>query len=184
LGTGVGSGIILDGRLLHGAHGMGGELGHMIVQPDGEQCGCGQKGCLERYTSATYLARCARRRIEVDGAAGALADVLARRGKISAKDVAEARDEGDKLAEEVWDRAMTYLAIACVNICRILDPDLIVLGGGMAGAGDSLLQPLREHFAALHWRLDEPRTSLVLATLGNDAGVIGAAGAAWQEFGP
>jgi len=183
LGTGLGSGIIIAGRLLHGAHGLGGELGHLIVQPGGEPCGCGQRGCLERYTSATYLARYARRLVE-QGRGGALADVFARTGEITSKDVAEAAGAGDELAGEVWDRAVRHLAIGCVNVCRILDPDLIVLGGGMAKAGDDLLDPLREHFRREHWNLAEIRTALALASLGNDAGVLGAAGVAWQRFAP
>ena len=183
LGTGLGSGVVTDGRLLHGAHGIGGEVGHMIVEPGGEPCGCGQRGCLERYASATYLAEYARRLIERDGRAGPLADILAEKGELNAEDVGAARQGGDALAEEVWDRATRFLAIGCVNLCRIFDPDLIVLGGGLANAGDELLAPLAEHFARLHWKLSAPATRIVLAELGNDAGVIGAAGAAWEQFG-
>ena len=183
LGTGIGSGIVLDGRLLHGAHGIGAELGHMIVEPDGERCGCGQQGCLERYASATYLARHARRLIEEDGRDSSLRAVLEQAGDIDAKAVVHARAAGDALAEEVWDRAMRFLAIGCVNLCRIFDPDRIVLGGGMAAAGEDLMAPLRRHFAEAHWHLAEPKTDLALAALGNNAGVIGAAGVAWERFG-
>ena len=181
LGTGVGSGIVIDGKLLHGAHGLGGEAGHMIVDPDGEPCGCGQRGCLERYASAAFLAQYARRLIEQDGRASSLAAVLAAAGDINAKDVGDAARAGDALAAEVWDRAMRFLAVGCVNLCRIFDPDLIVLGGGLANAGDELLAPLNEHFRRLHWRLAEPATEIAIAQLGNDAGVIGAAGAAWEQ---
>jgi len=183
LGTGIGSGIIVDGKLLHGAHGIGAEAGHLIVQPGGEPCGCGQRGCLERYASATYLSEYARRCIEQDGREGRLAEVLRRRGAIDARDVQAAARDGDALAREVWDRAVRYLAIACVGLCRLLDPDRIVLGGGMAKAGEALMAPLQEHFQAEHWTLTEPKTALALAELGNDAGVIGAAGAAWETFG-
>jgi glucokinase len=183
LGTGVGSGIIIDGRLLHGSHGIGGEVGHMIVDPGGEECGCGQRGCLERYASATYLARHARRLIEREGRPSRLAEVLREKGDIDARDVCDARRAGDALAGEVWDRAVRFLAIACVSLCRVLDPDRIVLGGGMAKAGDDLLGPLRAHFRREHWNLAPPRTELALASLGNDAGVIGAAGVAWEQFG-
>ena len=183
LGTGVGSGIVVDGKLLHGSHGLGGEMGHTIVDPGGERCGCGQQGCLERYVSAAYLAQYARRLVERDGRDSSLADVLAAKGDLDAKDVTDARSAGDALAEEVWDRAMHFLAVGCINICRIFDPDLIVLGGGLANAGEDLLGPLAEQVRKLNWKLSEPRTALALAELGNDAGVIGGAGAAWEQFG-
>ena len=183
LGTGVGSGIVIAGQLVHGAHGMGAEIGHLIVEPGGEPCGCGQRGCLERYASATYLADYARRLIEQEGRPSSLREVLATTGQITSKDVVEARRAGDALAAEVWDRAMRYLAVGCVSICRVLDPEMIVLGGGLAKAGEELLGPLRGHFERLHWKLSEPRTTLALAALGNDAGVIGAACVAWEHFG-
>ena len=182
LGTGIGSGIIVDGKLLHGAHGIGAEAGHLIVEPGGEACGCGQRGCLERYASATYLSQYARRRIEQDGQESVLADALRSRGGLDARNVQAAAGAGDALAREVWDRAVRYLAIACVGLCRILDPDRIILGGGMAKAGEALMAPLQAHYHAEHWRLTEPKTALGLAELGNDAGVIGAAGAAWETF--
>ena len=183
LGTGIGSGIVIDGKLLHGAHGIGGESGHIIVEPGGEKCGCGQRGCLERYASATYLAQYARRLIEKEGRQSRLADILRDSGDIDARDVEQARGAGDELAEEVWDRAVYFLAIGCVSLCRVLDPDRIVLGGGMAKAGAALMDPLRRHFRREHWALTEPRTALALAQLGNNAGVIGAAAIAWQTFG-
>lgn len=183
LGTGVGSGIIIDGKILHGAHGLGGEIGHMIVEPDGELCGCGQRGCLERYCSATYIAERAMRRIEAENSAGPLGGVFRQKGTIDAKDIQEAAAAGDELASDVWDRAAYYLAIGCASICRIFDPDRIVLGGGMSRAGDQLMRPLLAHFRKLHWSLTDVRTEIELARLGNDAGAIGAAGVAWSEFG-
>jgi glucokinase len=181
LGTGVGSGIVIDGKVLHGAHEIGAEFGHMIVQPGGEKCGCGQVGCLERYCSATYLALRAQRQIE-QGRASVLADVLLKKGKLNSRDINEARKAGDALAEDVWDQAMMYLAVACVNISRILDPDEIVLAGGMVNAGDDLMIPLRKHYHAMHWSLTPVLAPVVIATLGSDAGVIGAAGVAWESF--
>jgi len=183
LGTGVGSGIVVDGKVLHGAHELGGELGHMLVAPGGELCGCGQRGCLERYASATYVAGIARRMIEQEGRPSALKKVLDETGSIDAKAINEARRAGDAVAAEVWDKAAFYLAVACVNICRIFDPEVIVLGGGMTKAGEDLMGPLNDHFARLHWTLIEPKTRIVRALLGNDAGAVGAAGVAWQAFG-
>lgn len=182
LGTGVGSGIIINGHILHGAHEIGGELGHMIVDPGGEACNCGQRGCLERYSSARYLADYARRLIE-QGRPSALQDVLNEAGQIDAADINAHRQQGDALAAEVWDRAVFYLAIGCVNICRIFDPDRIVLAGGMTKAGEDLLGPLEAHFQRNHWSLSGIRTELALAEIGSDAGVLGAAGVAWSAFG-
>jgi len=180
LGTGLGSGIILDGEILRGSHGMGGELGHMIIVPDGEPCGCGQNGCIERYCSATFMAQRAARRIASGDEPTSLRAVLEPKGDIDARDINEARRAGDALAADVWDEALRYLAQGCVTICRAFDPDRIVLTGGMTNAGDDLLVPLREHFAALHWTLAEPMTALAISTLGPDAGAIGAAGVAWR----
>jgi glucokinase len=183
LGTGIGSGIVLGGRILHGAHEMGAELGHMIVEPAGEPCGCGQRGCLERYSSAAAVARLAARRLEEDSGATLLRDILRRKGAIDSRDVVQARNAGDRLAGEVWDRSVCYLALGCVNICRIFDPDDIVLAGGMTKAGDELMGPLTAHFRRLHWSITEPLTRISIAKLGNDAGAIGAAAVAWQAFG-
>ncbi|MFP4354930.1 MAG: ROK family protein [Phycisphaerae bacterium] len=184
LGTGLGSGIILNGRILHGDNEIGGEMGHLIVEPGGELCGCGQRGCLERYCSARFLAEHARRQIAKEKSDGPLAAVLAEKGRIDARDVNEARKAGDELAQRVWQRAARFLAIGCVNLCRLFDPSRIVLGGGLTRAGEDLLDPVREHFADLHWSLTARMTKIVLAEMGNDAGVIGAAAAAWQAFDP
>lgn len=183
LGTGVGSGIVVDGKILHGAHDMGGEWGHVVVQPGGEPCACGQAGCLERYSSATYLAQYATRLIREQGRHSSLSKLLDEGRTLDAKDILDAAKSGDELAAEVWDRAMHYLAIGCVNISRIFDPDRVVLGGGMARAGDDLLTPVRRCFRQLHWTLTPVRMEIHLASLGPDAGVIGAAGVAWSALG-
>ena len=181
LGTGVGGGIVVDGKVVRGAHEIGAELGHMIVQPGGEPCNCGQCGCLERYSSATFLSQRAQRMIE-GGAASSLRAVLERQGTLNSKDINQARKAGDAVAAKVWDDAAMYLGVACVNMARSLDPDLIVLGGGMAKAGDDILLPVREHFHRMTWKITRNETDIVLAKLGNDAGYIGAAGVAWQAF--
>ncbi len=183
LGTGVGSGVIIDGKILHGSTQGGSEIGHMIVQPDGEQCGCGQRGCLERYCSATYLAQRTMRRIREENLSGALAEKLKQTGTIDAKDISDAAAAGDEIAVEAWDQCAYYLAIGCVNISRVFDPDEIVLGGGMGQAGEHLLKAVTEHFQKLHWSLTPALMKIELARLGNDAGAIGAAGVAWSAFG-
>jgi len=182
LGTGIGSGIILAGQILHGAHGVGGEAGHIIVVAGGEPCGCGQRGCLERYSSATYMAGWAAGQVQRRDWKGPLAEALARKGDIDARDVNEARKAGDALAAEAWDRGIYHLALGCINICRLLDPNIIAFAGGMTKAGDDLMKPLRAHFLGLHWTFAPPRTQLVVAKLGGDAGSIGAAALARREF--
>ncbi|MCY2932330.1 MAG: ROK family protein [Planctomycetota bacterium] len=175
IGTGIGSGIILDGQILHGANGVGGEVGHILVERDGELCGCGQRGCLERYCSATYLAQWAKTQVEQRRWKGPLADSLAAKGELDARDVNEARQAGDALAAEAWHRAICYLAMGCITLCRLLDPNVIAFAGGMTKAGDDLMKPLREQFLKMHWTFAAPRTQLTIAKLGGDAGAIGAA---------
>ena len=158
---------------------MAGEIGHTLVNPGGEPCGCGQRGCLERYCSATYLAELTMRAIR-QGQPSSLKAVMDARGAINTQDINEARKAGDALAARFWDDAARHLALACVNICRVFDPDEIVLSGGLSKAGEDLLGPVRKHFDAMNWTLMPNQTRIALASLGNNAGVIGAAGVAWR----
>lgn len=183
LGTGVGGGIVINGKVLHGAHEIGAEIGHLIVEPNGEPCGCGQRGCLERYASATFLARHAIRLITDGNQKSLLRKIYSAKGDLDAKDVNEARRAGDVLAAEVWDRSAFYLALGCVSICRLLDPAQIILAGGLIRAGNDLLKPVQAHFHRQHWQLTQVETRIALAKLGTDAGVIGAAGVAWAAAG-
>jgi glucokinase len=179
LGTGVGGGIITDGRLLRGHFDNGAELGHMIVVPGGRKCGCGQLGCLEAYASASYTARRATEAIQ-SGEASSLADVLKSEGEITSKHVVNAAAEGDALAARIFDETCYYLAIACVNVQHATNPERILMAGGMIAAGEhALLKPIREKAAELTWKAADDLPEIIFATLGNDAGLIGAAGAAW-----
>lgn len=180
LGTGVGGGIILDGRLLRGAFGTAGELGHTIIVPGGRQCGCGQHGCLEAYASASNIARQVAEAIQA-GEASSCGDVLAARGTLDAEDVARAATKGDVVSARVWDEACERLAVACVNIQHTLNPRRIVLAGGLTAAGQQLLGPIRRHFSALTWRDVKDQPDIVLGELGDDAGVIGAASLAFSQ---
>jgi len=182
LGTGVGGGVIIGGQIIHGAHDAGAELGHIIVQPGGEKCGCGQRGCLEQYGSATFMARRTTRALEACDEPSLLRRVLKRKGELTSKDIQAARNAGDPFAARAWDQCAYYLALGCVSMCRIFDPDEIVLAGGMTNAGDDLMRPLKKHFKAQTWTLLPPMTKITIARLGNDAGAIGAAGVAWQRF--
>jgi len=183
LGTGVGGGVVIGGEVLHGAHQIGAELGHMIIVPDGEPCGCGQRGCVEQYCSAKFMADRTMARMAAEKPETSLSALVEANGSIDAKDINEARAAGDAFAAEVWDATARYLALACVSLTRIFDPDKIVLTGGMANAGGDLIDPVRRHFADLHWEMTEIKTEVAIAALGSDAGAIGAAGVAWHEFG-
>jgi glucokinase len=176
LGTGVGGGIIYHGRLLRGVSDSAGEIGHMIVDPDGDVCGCGQRGCLELYASASRTGRYAQHLLAIaPSRASSLRALLAAGATIDSRAVVEHAKMGDELANEVWDRACRFLALACVNAARWLDPQMLALAGGMAAAGNFLLHRVKQHFAQLNWKMSETKMEIVLATLGNDAGIIGAA---------
>ncbi|MGE3181828.1 MAG: ROK family protein [Phycisphaerae bacterium] len=167
LGTGVGGGIILNDVLLRGDHSSGAELGHMIIEPQGRLCGCGQHGCMEQYVSATALVRDYHERLANSGAVG---------GPPIEHRTAEAIASSDNpLAVEAWDAFCRYLAIGCINLTRIVDPTCIILGGGVANAGDALLLPTRKHFQTLNWHLTKHQPRIIRATLGEHAGVVGSA---------
>lgn len=174
LGTGIGSGLVVDGRLVHGGFGLGGEGGHIIVQPDGRRCGCGQRGCLEAYASASSTARRAAEAL-AEGAASRLRSMIADGGEPTARQVFEAAAAGDGLAERLVDDTARYLGLAAVTLCRLLDPQMIVFAGGMALAGDQLFGRVRAAFLAESWELTVQQVRIVPAELGNDAGFIGAA---------
>jgi len=180
LGTGIGGGVIIAGNLVRGAFDNAAELGHMIVQPGGRLCGCGQHGCLEAYASAHFTAVRAEEAIRA-GADSALKSRLDRGESIECEHVVEAAVAGDALASKIWDETCRYLAIACVNMQHFSNPQKILFAGGMIGAGEHLLEPVRKYFRELTWKAAEDFPSIELATLGNDAGFIGAAGLALSE---
>lgn len=178
LGTGVGAGVILDGKILHGHFENAGELGHTIVAVEGLPCPCGQRGCLEQYASAAGMTRrvvAAIRR----GEPSALVDDAA--GEVNAERVVEHARRGDSLCQKIWDEACLYLAVACVNIQHAYNPEIVLLGGGMSAAGAFLLDAVRAHVERQRWLLLDDLPKLLLAKLGNDAGVIGAAGLVWRD---
>jgi len=181
LGTGIGGGVIMDGRIVHGAFGNAGEPGHIIVVPGGRPCGCGQSGCLETYSSASRTGQRATEALEA-GEASSLREVHAR-GEVTAKDVFQAAAAGDALANRIVDETALYLGVGCVNLCRLLDPELIVLAGGMVQAGGILLDRVRKAFASHSWKMATDRVRIVPTELGDDAGIIGAAAVAWSQTG-
>lgn len=181
LGTGVGGGIIINGEVISGTNGIGGEIGHMVVNPKGIQCGCGLTGCLETESSATAIKRKVATAIE-QGASSSLASLWKKEGHVSAKAVAEAAMNGDELALKVLDEVAYYMAFGLGSLINALNPEKILLGGGVSGSGDLLIQPLHTHLKG--FALPEALEVLVIdiATLGNDAGMIGAAGQVFRRL--
>lgn len=171
LGTGVGGGVICGGQIISGANGAGGEIGHICVDyQEKETCGCGKKGCLEQYASATGIARLARKKL-----AGDERDTVLRNNKdVSAKTVFDAVKQGDRIAVEIAEEFGAYLGHALANIAVITDPERIVIGGGVSKAGSVLLPFIEKPFQEKAFFANK-NTEIVLATLGNDAGICGAA---------
>lgn len=172
LGTGLGSGIIIDGKIWSGAHGIGGELGHIMYKQGGILCTCGARGCLERYASATALIRMGKEAAERHKGS-ALAKVP--EGRVNAKTVIDAAKKGDAAALEAFDEYTTHLSNGIITIISFLDPELIVLGGGVSRAGEYLLKPVREKVEKGKFFKALPCADVAIAALGNEAGIIGAA---------
>lgn len=186
VGTGIGGGVVVGSRLLRGAFGIGGELGHMRVVPGGHRCGCGNRGCWEVYASGTALVREARGLI-VSGTPHAAALTERCGGEPAAlrgSDVTEAAEAGDPAALELLTDLGTWIGEGAASVAAILDPELIVIGGGVAESGELLLEPVRAAFARnLIGRGHRPMPKIVSAQLVNDAGLIGAAALAAEGIG-
>ena len=170
LGTGIGGGVIIDGKVLGGAHGVGGEVGHITVTaPDKLPCTCGKFGCVEQYASANGIVRMAKTRLAKEAAPSVL------RGKepLTCKDVFDAARQGDDFAVRTLEQVFDYLGEALASACCMVDPECVVLGGGVSKAGDYLLQGVRTHFNRYMFHACKG-TRFSLAKLGNDAGMYGA----------
>ena len=174
LGTGVGGGVVIDGKVLRGANTMAGEIGHMVMVPGGALCNCGHHGCLETISSATGVVRLAREGVARAQAAGSVSS-LAGLSELTAADVFQAAQAGDAVASAAVDEAIETLAWGLGTAANVVNPEVIVVGGGMARAGDRLFGPLREAFPRYALRRVALAAQIVPATLGNDAGVVGAA---------
>lgn len=167
LGTGVGGGIILDGRIWEGADGMAGEIGHMTIVPDGRTCGCGNRGCLEMYASARGIVMsCRDRRSTVE---------------VTAEEVFQKARSGDRMACEVMEEMGRYLGIGIASLVNIFNPEMIVLGGGVKDAWPLFIEATREEVRKRAFAYPAERTKLVPSSLGDDAGMMGAAAAALQR---
>jgi len=174
LGTGIGGGIVLDGQLWRGCDDSAGEMGHTIIVPEGRPCPCGQAGCLERYASANAVAE---RLVEAvrAGEPSSLREEIEAGAGLDARDVLRAAERGDTLAARVWDQTCYYLALGCINLERLLSPELIVFSGGLINAGEHLLTPVRQYINKLRWHIPTQPPRIALAELSGDAGIIGAA---------
>lgn len=180
LGTGVGGGLISNGKLIHGVVGAGGEVGHMIVKPDGYLCTCGNHGCLEQYASATGIVHIAQDKAEEYEGNSRLKAMIDNGDEITAKIVFDLAKENDYLANTVVDEVCFYLGLATANLSNALNPEYLVIGGGVSAAGEFLLKRVKQNFEKFAFPTVRTSTQLKLAELGNDAGVIGAASLARQ----
>ncbi|NEW09533.1 ROK family glucokinase [Paenibacillus sp. SYP-B3998] len=173
LGTGVGGGIIINGKIYQGSAGMAGELGHMSIVPDIEaiNCGCGQVGCLETVSSATGIVRMAKDAVERGEHTS-----LALHEKIEAKHVFDAAKTGDEVALRIVNRAAYYLGRSMAAMAVVINPKRFIIGGGVSRAGEILFNPIRETFKKYTPETAQEGVEIVAATLGNDAGIVGAAG--------
>ncbi len=175
LGTGVGGGIIIHGKVWSGSHGVGSEIGHMILKMGGEPCTCGNHGCVERYCSATAIIRMAREAVKEHPESAILTAAKGDPANINAKIVFDAAKAGDPVGMQVFREYVSYLAQAISNIIQFLDPEVIALGGGVSKAGDFLLNAVREEVPHYLLYKNIPAARIELAKLGADAGIIGAA---------
>lgn len=171
LGTGVGGGVIVDGKVINGANGAGGEIGHLAAIPEGgAPCGCGRTGCLETVASATGIVRITKEKLAETTVATTLREVE----DVKAKDVFDAAKAGDTFALDIVDRVGYYLGLSAANLAASTDPEQFIFGGGVAYAGDILIQAIRQYYEKYAFA-SVKNTPFVLATLGNDAGIIGGA---------
>lgn len=176
LGTGVGGGIIIDGKIYAGSNFAGAEIGHTVISVDGPQCTCGRKGCFEVFSSATGLIRMTKESMAKNPDSSMHKLVAERSGKVSARIAFDAMRMGDVAAKAVVDDYIKYLAAGITNTINTFQPDILCIGGGVCNEGDALLLPVKELVAKeVYTRNSKQNAQIVIAKLGNDAGIIGAA---------
>lgn len=176
LGTGVGSGIIVNGKIVNGCNDAAGEMGHSVIVVDGEPCTCGRKGCWEAYSSATALVRQTKAAMEENKASLMWEVVDGDISKVNGRTAFDAMRKGDTAAKQVVDTYIRYLAAGVINVVNTFQPDVLCIGGGIGCEGEPLLAPVREYVAKERYSIHcGKQTQICSAVLGNDAGVIGAA---------
>ena len=179
LGTGVGSGIVANGQLLYGSDGFAGELGHMVVKPEGRQCGCGRKGCLETYCSATGVVRTTLEMLQSSDAKTPLRDIA--HDELTSLEVYRAATQGDAFAIEVFRRTGEAIGEACANIATFLSPEAFVFFGGLANAGDLLFKPMEEAYNKHVLYLYKGKAKFLKSGLdGASAAILGASAIGWE----
>ena len=179
LGTGVGGGVIIDGKVFSGFNYAGAELGHVVIEKGGRQCGCGRRGCWEAYSSATALIKMTNEKLcecEKSGRKTAMTDIVAKHGKVSGRTAFDGMRAGDPAAKEVVDSYISYLACGLVNMINIFQPEVLSVGGGISGEGKPLIDMMSDIIEKEQYGADfVAHTKVSIAELGNDAGIIGAA---------
>ena len=179
LGTGVGGGIIIDGKPVSGVHGAGGEIGHLVLNPkETEPCGCGKFGCVEQYCSATGVVRVAKRYLQANDAPSSLRAL----DNMTCKDVFDAAKAGDAAAQEILEQVYDLMGQFLANVCCVADPEVVVLGGGVSKAGQVLLDGAKRYFDKYIFHASKG-IRFALAALGNDAGAYGAFKLVLDEYG-
>jgi glucokinase len=183
LGTGIGCGIVIGDMILEGEHSHGAEVGHIKIEmTNPRQCGCGRWGCLEAYASATAVVKRAHEALEKDGGKSSLHGRLKKTGEPDSKPIFEAAAAGDALAQKIVEDTAFYLAVGAMNMMHTIDPNMVVFGGGMIGAGEAFLERIRHHIHQLAFPVPAEKTLIRYAQLGSDAGFIGAAACARQLY--
>jgi glucokinase len=184
LGTGIGGGIVVDGRIVEGEHSHGGELGHAKVEArNGRMCGCGRRGCLEAYASATAVVARAREALAADPGSSRLLALVRDPAALTARDVFRAADAGDMLAAKIVDETAFYLAVGAANAMHTVDPEGVCFAGGMTAAGEAFLEAIRTYVREIALPVPAAKCKVRYAQLGSDAGFIGAAGCGRQLWG-
>jgi glucokinase len=182
VGTGIGGGIVSDGRLFRGAHGFAAEIGHVIVEPDGLPCGCGNRGCWEQVASGSAIGRLGREAARADERS-TLRGLVDDPEQLTGAHVTQAALDGDEPSIRVLAEVGRRLGEGIAGLVNVLDPQIVVVGGGAIAAGELLLEPARDAFRDAVEGLDHrPRVPIVAAQLGNDAGAVGAAALALEEL--
>ena len=177
IGTGIGGGIVINKKLWRGVNNVAAEIGHMVIQMDGSKCSCGNYGCIEAYASATAMVRRFKESLK-----SGMPSSLKNAGEISAKMINDAALQGDKVSLDIIKETGQYLGVALVNIMHVLNPEVIVLTGGMIGSGDLLMNPIKQVIKEKAFEASAKETKIVFSQLGNDAGIIGAAGCLLNEL--
>ena len=175
LGTGVGGGVVMDGKVFSGVHGVATEIGHMVTVAGGEPCSCGNRGCWERYASATALIREGRKLAEANPGCALARAVEGDLGQITAKHIIDLAKAGDPDCEKLMDWYVYHLCVGLRNLINLYDPEIIALGGGVSHAGEYLLNAVNAKLPKMIFYKDMPYARIELARMGNDAGIIGAA---------